>query len=344
MTKCFFMRAVFMGSVMAGVSFANWANAQPVTKFYKGTSITMYVGSGVGGGFDNYARVFARHYRDHIPGHPSIIVKNMPGGAGLVAENYLYNSAPRDGSAFLASFNTVIPYPLYGDPNAKFDPRRLSWIGSIGKQTGTCLTWHTSPVKTIEQARKQQVRVGATGFGANPTIYPKLLNAMIGTKFKIVAGYTTPGMRQAVVNGEVQGVCGLAWETLMASTPSWILDKKVNFLVQLGLSKSTHLPKVPMAIDLIKNPADRRVFELLASPQEYGRPIVAPPGVPADRLAALRTAFATTMKDKSYLADAHKARQIVDPISGKQIESLIDRSYAAPKDIVARAAVYAKSW
>jgi tripartite-type tricarboxylate transporter receptor subunit TctC len=269
------------------------------------------------------------------------VVTNVPGATGLVAMNALYNTAPRDGSAILASFNTVVLSSLYGDANARFDPRKLGWIGSIGKQTATCLTWHTTPIKTIVDARAQEVIVGATGAGSTPVMFPKLLNAMIGTKFKIVTGYSTPGLRLAVERGEVQGICGIAWETHMASVPHWIIDRKVNFLLQLGLNESAHLRGVPLAIDLIKDPIDRQVYELLGIPQEFGRPLMAPPEVPADRLAALRTAFQETMKDKAFLADAENARQSVDPLSAAEVEALIGRAYAAPKEIVARAAVYA---
>ena len=324
----------------AGPSLIGVAKAQSVADFYKRTSISLLVGSGVGGGFDAYARLLAVHMGRHLPGNPSIVVKNMPGATGLVAMNALYNTAPRDASTILASFNTVVLSSLYGDPNARFDPQKFGWIGSLGKQTGTCLTWHTTPIKTIEDARAQEVIVGATGFGSTPLMFPKLLNAMLDTRFKIVSGYSTAGLRLAVERGEVQGICGIAWETHMASVPNWIIDKKVNFLVQLGLKESSHLPGVPLAIDLIKNPEDRQVFELLGIPQEFGRPFLAPPGVPADRLAALQTAFDEMLKDKAYLADAERAKQFVDPLSAKEIEALIHRAYAAPKDIVARAAVY----
>ena len=316
-------------------------HAQSVADFFRRTGITINVGSGVGGGFDAYARLMALHYGRHIPGNPSIVVKNVPGATGLVAMNSLYNAVPRDGSTILASFNTVVLSSLYGDANARFDPRKFGWIGSLGKQTATCLTWNATPIKTIEDARAQEVIVGATGAGSTPVMFPKLLNAMLGTKFKIVTGYSTPGLRLAVERGEVQGICGIAWETHMASVPHWIIDKKVNFLLQLGLTESAHLPGVPVAIDLIKDPGDRQVFELLAIPQEFGRPFLAPPEVPADRLAALQIAFQDMLKDKAYLADAERARQSVDPLSAAEVEALIQRAYAAPKEIVGRAAVYA---
>jgi len=265
----------------------------------------------------------------------------MPGAAGLTSMYFIYSAAPRDGSAILASFNTVVLDSLYGRENAKFDPRLLGWVGSIGKQTATCLTWHSTPIKTIDDTRSREVLVGATGDGSTPVMYPKLLNAMLGTKFKVIIGYSTSGMRLAVERGEVDGICGVAWETHMASVPHWIIGNKVNFLLQLGLKESPHLRGVPLAIDMIRNPDDRRVFELLAIPQEFGRPIVAPPEVPADRLNALRTAFDETMNDKDYQADLKRTYQFSDPLSANEISLLVARAYAAPEGVRARAAIYA---
>jgi tripartite-type tricarboxylate transporter receptor subunit TctC len=341
MWKRLLVAAAIAGLAALAPVWTGTASAQSVADFYRRNGITLNVGSGVGGGFDAYARLLALHYGRHVPGNPSVVVKNVPGATGLVAMNALYNTAPRDGSTILASFNTVVLSALYSDANARFDPRKFGWIGSIGKQTATCLTWHTVPIKTVADARSQEVIVGATGFGSTPVMFPKLLNAMIGTRFKIVSGYSTPGMRLAVERGEIHGICGVAWETHMASVPHWIIDHKVNFLLQLGLKESVHLPGVPLAIDLIQNPEDRQVFELLGIPQEFGRPFLAPPDVPADRLAALQAGFEAMLKDKAYLADAEKAKQFVDPLTAAEVEALIGRAYAAPKDIVTRAAVYA---
>jgi hypothetical protein len=290
--------------------------------------------------FDSYARIFAPHFRRHIPGTPAIVIKNMPAAAGLTSMNFIYSAAPRDGSAILASFNTVVLDSLYGRENAKFDPRLLGWIGSIGKQRATCLAWHSTPIKTIEDARAREVLAGVTGDGSTPVMYPKLLNAMLGTKFKVIIGYSTSGMRLAVERGEVDGICGVAWETHMASVPHWIIDNKVNFLSQLGLKESPHLRGVPLAIDLLPDPDDRRVFELLAIPQEFGRPIVAPPQN-ARGLSALRVAFDETMNDKNYLADLDRSHQFSDPLSANETISLVARAYAAPERVRARAAVYA---
>jgi len=259
--------AVTLAAGLSGSWLVNASRAQTAVEFYKGNVVSLYVGSGVGGGFDSYARIFAPHFRRHIPGTPSVVIKNMPGAAGLTSMNFIYGAAPRDGSAILASFNTVVLDTLYGRANARFDPRLLGWIGSIGKQTATCLTWHSTPIKTIDDTHVREVLVGATGDGSTPVMYPKLLNAMLGTKFKVIIGYSTSGMRLAVERGEVEGICGVAWETHMASVPYWITDDKVNFLLQLGLKESPHLRGVPLAIDMIRDPDDRRVFELLAIPQ-----------------------------------------------------------------------------
>ena len=332
-------RAAF--AALAAALLASAAAAEEVADFYRRTDVTLYVGSGPSGGFDSYARVLARHYGNFIPGKPNIVVKNMPGASGLNAINFLYNAAPRDGSVILASFNAVVLDPLYGKQGARFDPRALGWIGSVGKQTGTCLTWHTVPVKDYKDAQRREILVGATGADSTPNIFPRLLNAMMGTKFKVIDGYTTPDLRLAVERGEIEGLCGIAWETHMASVPQWIIDKKVNFLLQLGLSASPHLPGVPLAIDLIAKPEDREVWELLVIPQEFGRPFAAPPGVPADRLAALQKAFDATMKDPAYRADTEKTKQFVDPLGAAEIAALVARAYAAPKPIIERAAVYA---
>ena len=180
--------------------------------------------------------------------------------------------------------------------------------------------------------------MGATGDGAAPVLYPRLLNKMIGAKFKVIPGYATGGLRLAVENGELDGICGIAWETHMASTPAWILGDKVRFLAQLGLTESKHMRGVPLAIDRIGNKEDRQVFELLGIPQEFGRPYFGPPDVPAERLAALQSAFDATLGDEAFLADAERARQFVDPLSHKEIELLLARAYGAPEAVIRAAA------
>ena len=316
------------------------AGAQSVEDFYKKTQLSVYVGSGAGGGFDEIARVFSMHFVRHLPGQPTPIVKNMPGAGGLLNVNFMYAQAPRDGSAIAAPFNTVFMLPLFGDPAAKFDARKFTWIGSLDKQTGTCVVWRTSDIKTLQDASKREVQVGATGVNATPAIFSNMMNTLFGTRFKVISGYTTNEMRFALERGETEGVCGLAWQTYKAVQPGWIENKLIRPIAQMGLVKNRDLPDVPMAIEMLKDPIERKVFELVVLPQEFGRPFIAPPGVPADRAAAMVKAFAQTLTDPAFIADAAKIRLSLDPLTGAEIMRLLDEAHAAPKDVIDRAAKF----
>jgi tripartite-type tricarboxylate transporter receptor subunit TctC len=327
---------VFSGLLCAGIyGFATSAGA--VESFYKGATVSINVGSDAGGGFDLVARIVARHLGQHIPGKPAIIVRNMPGAGGLVNANYLFNTAPRDGTALAAPFNTVFLLPLLGDPAAKFDPRDLTWIGSTDKQQGICLTWHQTALKTFDDIKSREVVAGTTAPNATPATYPFFLNTVLGTKFKIVGGYSTGGVRLALEQGEVDSICGMAIQTHMAVSPQWFERKLVNVLLQFGLEKHKDLPDVPLAVDLLKG-EDLEVLELIMIPHEFGRPFVAPPGIPTDRRDALRAAFDATLKDPAFLDDSQRARQSLDPLTGAQIEALIHRAYKASPSAVQRAA------
>jgi tripartite-type tricarboxylate transporter receptor subunit TctC len=330
----------FAAAVLATLATVSGAGAQSVEEFYKKTQLSVYVGSGAGGGFDEIARVFSMHFVRHLPGQPTPIVKNMPGAGGLLNVNFMYAQAPRDGSAIAAPFNTVFMLPLFGDPAAKFDARKFTWIGSLDKQTGTCVVWHTSDIKTLQDASKREVQVGATGVNATPAIFSNMMNTLFGTRFKVISGYTTNEMRFALERGETEGVCGLAWQTYKAVQPGWIENKLIRPIAQMGLVKNRDLPDVPLAIDLLKDPVERKVFELVVLPQEFGRPFIAPPGVPADRAAAMIKAFAQTLTDPAFLADAAKIRLSLDPLTGEEIMRLLDEAHAAPKDVIERAAKF----
>jgi len=306
--------------------------------FYHGKQIVMIVGSGVGGGYDSYARVFARFLSLHIPGRPAIVAKNLPAAAGLAAADSLY-TAPKDGLTIAALPNGVAMDPLFSDKGVHFDALKFGWLGSLGKLQNICATWHTSPIKTIAQAQRRQVVVSGAGASSNTVIVPKMLNALIGTKFKVVPGYDPgSGLTLSVESGEVQGICGLAWSTIKASRPTWITGHKLNILLQVTLKKMADLPNVPSALDLVKDPQKRKILELILMRQEMGRPFAAPPGTPADRLAILRTAFTQTIKDPAYLAAAAKAHMQIDPLTGAQIEALLKKAYGAPKPVVQAAA------
>jgi tripartite-type tricarboxylate transporter receptor subunit TctC len=315
------------------------AGAQTPEEFYKGRQITMLIGGGVGGGYDVYYRTFARYATKHIPGQPNIIPKNMPAASGLAAASTLYTTAEKDGATIGAFPNNVPMDPLFGNPGARYDAQKLNWLGSIGKLENVCATWITSPIKTIAQAREREVIVAGAAATSNSAIMPKVLNALLGTKFKAVIGYDPgSGLTMALESGEAEGICGLSWSTMKASRPHWIKENKLNVIVQMGLDKLRDLPDVPSAIDLVTDPTKKKVLELILIRQEPGRPLAAPPGVPADRLAVLRHAFDATMQDPDFRAEAEKVQMEIDSLSAAQIDQLLASAYATPKEIVQQAA------
>jgi predicted outer membrane repeat protein len=330
-----------LGIVMAVAAVPRLAQAQSAEEFFRSTQLSLYVGSGGGGGYDAIARLLARHMSRFLPGNPNFVIKNMPTAAGVAAANFIANSAPRDGSAILAAQNASLLLPLYDSPVAHFDPRKLEWIGSTDKQQAVCATWYSSPIRTLADAMKGDVPVAATGVSAGPGVYPKILNALFGTHFKVISGYDTGSMRLAMEKREVEGICGLAWQTYKAISFDWIENKRLNVLVQMGLTRNAELPDVPMAVDLLNSPEDRAVLELIVLPQEFGRPFLAPPGVPADRMAAYRRAFQAVLKDPQFRAESAAQHFGIDPLDDTQIQALLARAYGAPKAIHDRAAVFA---
>jgi tripartite-type tricarboxylate transporter receptor subunit TctC len=315
------------------------ASAQTVEEFYKGRQINMLIGGGAGGGYDVNYRALGRHLAKHIPGQPSIIPRNQPAASGLAAAAALYNTADKDGATIAAFPNNVPMDPLFGNPGARYDALKLNWIGSIGKLQNVCATWHTSTIKRIEQAMEREVIVGAAAAPTNTAIMPRVLNALIGTKFKPIIGYDPgAGLTMAVERGEAEGICGLSWSTMKASRPHWIRDKLLNVIVQMGLDKLPDLPTVPAALDLVSDPVKKQVLTLILIRQEPGRPLAAPPGVPAERLAALRRAFDATMKDPEFVAEAQKLQMEIEPLNAAAIDKLLATAYGTPKPIVQQAA------
>ena len=328
--------AVRLLSVAALILYTTAATAQSVEDFYKAKRLTLIIASGVGGGYDAYGRTLARHFGRHLPGNPIVIVQNMDGASGLEATNHIANRAERDGSVFLATYNSLLIQPLFDNNNILFDALTLNWIGSVAKSTAFCFTWHTSSARSLEQAMVREVTMGSTGATGNNTIFPKLLNQLTGTKFKPIPGYTSNGVYLALEQGEVEGICGTGYAAVNATKPQWLSEKKLNILTQFGIGKSADMPDVPLARDFVKNPADRKIFDLLAYPQEMGRPFVAPPNVPQDRLQALRRAFDATMKDPEFLAESKKAFQDVEPLTGEEVTRLLKDAYATPQDVIVR--------
>ena len=315
------------------------SSAQSVEEFYKGRQITLLIGGGAGGGYDVYYRALARHIGKHIPGRPTIIPKNQPAASGLAAAAMLYTTADKDGATIGAFPNNVPMDPLFGNPAARYDARKLNWLGSIGKLQNVCATWHTSPIRTVEQTQQREVIVAAAAATSNSAIMPRVLNTLLGAKFKVVMGYDPgSGLTMSIERGEAEGICGLSWSTMKASRPHWIKDKLLNVLVQMGLEKLPELPNVPAALDLVTDPVKKQVLELILVRQEPGRPVAAPPGVPAERLAALRRAFDATMKDPEFVAEAEKLQLEIEPLTGAEIDKLLANAYATPKPIVQQAA------
>lgn len=322
-------------ALAATLTAATQPAAADPAEFYKGKTLVMLVGSGAGGGYDTYTRLLSRHFSRHIPSQPRVIIQNMPGASGLVAMNHLYTIAPRDGTIMLGAHNTLPLEPLMGREEARFDPVKLSWIGSIGKQVNVCLVWHESPVKTLDEVFQKEVLVSSTGSTGWRSILPRLYNATAGSRFRLIEGYSTTGSMLAVERREVDGIC-TTYETLASTQQDWLDNKKIRFLAQFGLKPLPELTGVPLGLDRVRDPKDLEAIRLVMSQQEFGRPYVAPPDVPKDRLEALRTAFDATIADKDFMADANKARLNVDPMKGPEIEDLIRKIYAAPKDTVAR--------
>jgi tripartite-type tricarboxylate transporter receptor subunit TctC len=330
-------KMVIAGIALYGVNFVTVGHtrADSLADFFASHPISIYVGSEPGGGYDVYARTFAKYFSAHLPGGPKIVIEFIPASAGIGALNYIANEAPRDGSAIGAvrAANIVEPLLQQGAKVAQYDPRELSWVGNISRQQGTCFTWYTSPIKTIEQAKTREVTVGSTGPLSNIGTLPNILNQLIGTKFKVV---TAANLRVALEGGTVEGICGMSYSTVKASAPEWISGNKLNFLAQSGLEKTPMLPDVPLVKAFAQNSADRAVFQLLDYREIMGRPYVAPAGLPHDRLAALRQAFEQTMSDSDFRSEAKALNLDVEPTTYQAIEAMIADAYPMPPEVIKR--------
>jgi tripartite-type tricarboxylate transporter receptor subunit TctC len=329
---------VLAASLAAGISApVSGQTADPLASFYAGRAVNLVIGFSPGGGYDAYARVLARHLGKHIPGHPKIIVKNMPGAGGTIAANYVFNVSPKDGSEIGLFAGNVAIDPLLGGAPVKYDARKFGWLGSPYSDTSLCISWHTSPFRTVLDTLQNEMVTGA--FGNAGTDFPTALNNVVGTKMKLVKGY--PGsnaVKLALERGEVQGGCGFAYDSLRATSPDWLKEKKVHLLVQIALRKDPRLPDVPFVMDLAKSEEDRQILQLIFGWLHVSRPIAAPPDVPADRLAAMRRAFNETMRDPEFRADAEKIDIDLDPLPGEEIERFLDELYRTPKSVIERAA------
>jgi tripartite-type tricarboxylate transporter receptor subunit TctC len=311
--------------------------ADDVASFYRGKQIRFIVGSAAGGTYDLLARIVARHIGAHIPGNPSIIVQNQPTAGGLLMVNQLYALGPNDGTAVGVPLNGIPAAPLLQPAAAHFDSGKLIWVGSTHSEPYVAYVWHTAPAQSLSDLTAKQLVVGATTPGTTMNDFPALTNAVLGTKFKIVPGYaSTPQMNEALERGEVEGIAGFGWFALNAQAPQWVKDGRIKVIAQFGASRSKLLPDVPLMLDLAKASADRQALMLLFGRTEYGRPYFLPPGVPAERVQALRRAFDATMKDDGFAADAAKIGFAVDPLTGEQVQAAVAALAHTPPDAVAR--------
>jgi tripartite-type tricarboxylate transporter receptor subunit TctC len=306
-----------------------------VADFYQGKTITILVGSSPGGGYDGDARMVARHIGRHIPGMPNVIVQNIPGARGLASAANLYNLAKRDGTVMgILEREHLIDAYLMPD-GVRYDERNFSWIGSIGSEEGVAFAWHTAPQRTVEEVRKAELIVG--GY-SNSAILPLVYNYAMGTRFKLIKGYTGSGtVLLAVEKGEVQGIANHSISNILAKHPEWLTEHKINVLFQTGERRNQALPDVPLARDFALSEAKREVLHLWLAPNEVARPLALPPGVPADRLSAIREAFMALFQDPLFLAEAKTSGMSLDPKSGEYIAKLTRELRALPPDVIAAA-------
>jgi tripartite-type tricarboxylate transporter receptor subunit TctC len=315
------------------------AHAQSVADFYRGRSIDLDIGYSVGGGYDLYARLIARRLGGHIPGNPTVVPKNMEGAGSLRLANYLYSAAPNDGTVIGAISRGAAFDPLLGETGAQFDASKFSWIGSANNEVSVCVALASSGIAKFDDLYTKPLTIGSTGAADDTYQFPALVNAVLGTKFKIVTGY--PGgndVSLALERGEVQGRCGWSWSSVKTTRLNWVRNRRIVVLVQMSLSKHPDLPDVPLIMDLAKTDEQRRIFKMIFARQTMGRPYLAPPGVPADRLAALRKAFMDTMTDPQFLAEADANKFEINPVSGEELQTLVQDVYQTPRDIVKKAA------
>ena len=308
---------------------------QSVESFYKGKQMKFIIRSAPGGGFDTYSRLLARHITKHIPGQPSMLPQNMPGAGGITSANYMGEIAPKDGT-HMTMVGQALPMDqaLGLTPTFKADLRTFGWIGNIGDSNVLTYVWHTAPTKTMEDAKTHETTLGATGAGDTSSWIPQVYNRILGTKFKIIDGYKSGSeVKLAMERGEVHGFGSNPYSALMSASPQLVRDKQISILVQVGVRKEKDLPDVPLLSDFGTSADDKAVLSFISKALAVGRPIGTTPGVPAERLAALRKAFDQTLVDPEFVADANKIGAEINPMNGETLQALIGEVMGAPQDI-----------
>lgn len=314
------------------------AQTESIADFYKGKTVTIVASGGVGGPIDLACRTVAKFLARHIPGNPTIVVRNMPGGGHVLMSNYMYTQAPKDGTTIGGVVNSIPTHQVIDGRGVRFDAGKFIWLGSTGFANLMTMAWHTAGFNTIKDVFERELLTGATGVGSGTYMYTNAMNAILGTKFKMVMGYKdSASVDLAIERGEVQARGGMTLTGVKQERPHWISEKKVVMLVQTGAERDAEYPDVPLMHELARNDEERQILELISSPAALGRPFFLPPDVPAERVAALRTAFAATMKDPDYIATGNRLRLDMNPLSAERVTQLVNATVYTPSHIVSKA-------
>jgi tripartite-type tricarboxylate transporter receptor subunit TctC len=330
-----------LGAGAAALLAVSPAPADAVADFYRGKSISLYVSFPPGGGYDIYARVLAPHFTRHIPGNPTIVIKNMEGGSGVKAASYISTITPQDGTSLGLFLDTLTLGKVLGGPG-EFDPVKLAWIGRIVSTATVSVVWHTAPVQSVEAAKRSELVIAASVPSNSSSFIPTALNDLIGTRFKIIRGYHgSPPMALAMERGEVHAVGGMSWEAIQMTKPDWLAENKIKILYAQGARRIKELPDDPGLLDFAIDERSRKILGLLGGGPDIGRAIVAEPGIPAERAAALRQAFLATIADAEFIADMGKRNLNIEPLGGEDVQKIVESAAATPKDLVDQARRYA---
>jgi tripartite-type tricarboxylate transporter receptor subunit TctC len=328
--------------LLAGLFAVMLAAAAPTlaqdAAFYRGKTIRIVMSTGVAGGYAEYARLLADHMGAHIAGQPGFIIQSMPGAGGLLAANYLYSQAPQDGTTFGIVHSSVPLTPLWGNKGVRFDTLKFNWLGSLDRVDGMCIAWHTSPVKTWADLRAHDFTVGSSGAGSQMDIYPAMLNRLFATRFKVIAGYKDgTDVYLAMERGEVEGRCGGQLTVIKSTRPQWLTGHLISVPIVIADKRSPDFPDTPSILEFVRDQATRQQLDLLLVSQGLDRPVMLPPGVPANRVKELRDAFDATVVDKAFLADVERKNLHVDPVGGEDMAAALARAFALPPEIIAGA-------
>ena len=314
---------------------ADLAAQEPTGDFYHNRTLHILVGYGSGSGYDVYARVLAHHFSPHLVGNPLVVVDNVPGAGGLTMMNDLTNSAVHDGSVIAMSARSLFFEPLFGNKLARYDPQKITWIGGMTREIPLCFTWHGRGPASLTGAVQAEVLVGSTGRAADSYFYPQLLDATLGTKFKVILGYPDSGsVGLAMERGEIQGMCGLTYGSVKSAHPEWLAERKIDIILQLAFERAPELPDVPSLADFVKDKDMRTTLDVVFGTADMARPLIGPPDIPPDRIVALRRAFVATMQDPKFVEEAKRTGLETAPIAAAALETKLAEIYQAPPTII----------